>query len=107
MLLCGDPAPRCLFADYISKPKWMGGIGFGDGPTALVFAMAVAILVIYLTVAQPDIQPAEAPESEDDQALKPVTPSAARRGPRAPVRRRAIRRWSPPAASPRVSGAGW
>ena len=29
------------FADYISKPASTSGIGFGDGPTALVFAIAV------------------------------------------------------------------
>jgi uncharacterized membrane-anchored protein len=45
------------FADYISKPTSMSGIGFGDGPTAMVFTVAVAVLVLYLTVAQPDIQP--------------------------------------------------
>ena len=39
----------------------MGGIGFGDGPTALVFALAVLALVSYLAIARPDIQrsPAE------------------------------------------------
>jgi uncharacterized membrane-anchored protein len=45
------------FADYISKPRNTSGIGFGDGPTALVFAVAVAILVAYLAIARPDIQP--------------------------------------------------
>ena len=44
------------FADYISKPASMSGIGFGDGPTALVFALAVLILVTYLAIARPDIQ---------------------------------------------------
>jgi uncharacterized membrane-anchored protein len=44
------------FADYISKPPSLSGIGFGDGPTAAVFAAAVAILVLYLTIVQPDIQ---------------------------------------------------
>ena len=43
------------FADYISKPRYMSGIGFGDGPTALVFALAVVVLVLYLVVARPDI----------------------------------------------------
>jgi uncharacterized membrane-anchored protein len=49
------------FADYISKPHSMGGVGFGDGPTALVFALAVLALVSYLAIARPDIQqsPAE------------------------------------------------
>jgi uncharacterized membrane-anchored protein len=44
------------FADYISKPRHTSGIGFGDGPTALVFAVAVLVLVAYLAIARPDIQ---------------------------------------------------
>jgi uncharacterized membrane-anchored protein len=45
------------FADYISKPHALSGINFGDGPTALVFAVAVFVLVSYLALARPDIQP--------------------------------------------------
>jgi uncharacterized membrane-anchored protein len=45
------------FADYISKARNLSGIGFGDGPTAWVFAVAVFILVAYLAVARVDIQP--------------------------------------------------
>ncbi len=45
------------FADYISKPVAMSGIGFGDGPTALVFTLIVAGLVTYLAIRRPDIQP--------------------------------------------------
>jgi uncharacterized membrane-anchored protein len=44
------------FADYISKPSNISGIGFGDGPTALVFAAAVFVLVTYLALTRPDIQ---------------------------------------------------
>jgi uncharacterized membrane-anchored protein len=44
------------FADYISKPKSTTGINFGDGPTAIVFAVAVFVLVCYLALARPDIQ---------------------------------------------------
>jgi uncharacterized membrane-anchored protein len=44
------------FADYISKPKNISGIDFGDGPTAIVFAVAVFVLVSYLAIARPDIQ---------------------------------------------------
>jgi uncharacterized membrane-anchored protein len=44
------------FADYISKPKNTGGLNFGDGPTAVVFAVAVFVLVSYLALARPDIQ---------------------------------------------------
>jgi uncharacterized membrane-anchored protein len=51
------------FADYISKPPSISGINFGDGPTAIVFAIAVFILVSYLAVARPDIQrPPTAPD---------------------------------------------
>jgi uncharacterized membrane-anchored protein len=48
------------FADYISKPQSISGINFGDGPTAVVFAVAVAVLVLYLAIARPDIQRPEA-----------------------------------------------
>ena len=44
------------FADYISKPPSLSGIGFGDGPTAAAFAVAVFALVLYLAIARPDIQ---------------------------------------------------
>ncbi len=49
------------FADYISKPG-NGGLGFGDGATAIVFLVAVAVIVSYLAIARPDIQrPLESP----------------------------------------------
>jgi uncharacterized membrane-anchored protein len=44
------------FADWISRPSNLTGLGFGDGPTALVFALAVLALVAYLAIARPDIQ---------------------------------------------------
>jgi uncharacterized membrane-anchored protein len=44
------------FADYISKPQDLSGINFGDGPTAIVFAVTVFVLVCYLAIARPDIQ---------------------------------------------------
>lgn len=48
------------FADWISKPSSATGINFGDGPTALVFAVAVLVLTVYLAIARPDIQPGNA-----------------------------------------------
>jgi uncharacterized membrane-anchored protein len=52
------------FADYISKPHNLSGINFGDGPTAIVFAVAVFVLVCYLAIGRPDIQrPLAAPTS--------------------------------------------
>jgi uncharacterized membrane-anchored protein len=44
------------FADYISKPASLTGLGFGNGPTALVFAVITFIFVSYLAIARPDIQ---------------------------------------------------
>jgi uncharacterized membrane-anchored protein len=44
------------WADYISKSHSLGGLGFGDGPTALVFALATLALVTYLAIARSDIQ---------------------------------------------------
>jgi uncharacterized membrane-anchored protein len=47
------------FADYISKPKHISGVNFGDSPTAVVFAAAVFVLVSYLALVRPDIQKPE------------------------------------------------
>ena len=60
------------FADYISKPKNISGIDFGDGPTAIVFAVAVFVLVSYLALARPDIQKpleAQAAQTQSTPAL--------------------------------------
>jgi len=43
-------------ADWIDKPKGANGLGFGNGPTAILFAVAVFVLVSYLAIARPDIQ---------------------------------------------------
>jgi uncharacterized membrane-anchored protein len=44
------------FADYASKPHSLSGLALGNGPTAIVCFAAVAVLVLYLAVARPDIQ---------------------------------------------------
>jgi len=47
-------------ADYVSKAPSISGLGFGDGPTALVVAVAVVIGVACLVISRRDIQqPAE------------------------------------------------
>jgi uncharacterized membrane-anchored protein len=43
-------------ADYISKPHSISGANFGDGRTAVVMTIAVAVAVGYLTVTRSDIQ---------------------------------------------------
>jgi uncharacterized membrane-anchored protein len=45
-------------ADYVSKPPSISGAGFGDGPTALIATLAVALCVAYLAIRRTDIQPA-------------------------------------------------
>jgi uncharacterized membrane-anchored protein len=44
------------FSDWISKPANITGLNFGNGRTAIVFAVVVALLVAYLAVARPDVQ---------------------------------------------------
>jgi uncharacterized membrane-anchored protein len=46
------------FSDWISKPVNITGLNFGNGRTAIVFAVVVGLLVAYLAVAQPDVQSA-------------------------------------------------
>jgi len=60
------------FADYISKPSHMTGLGFGDGQTAVVFALAVFAFVAYLAIAKPDIQPAVAGLADAGPSASPV-----------------------------------
>jgi uncharacterized membrane-anchored protein len=43
-------------ADYVSKPSSASGLGFGDGRTALVATLAVAVCVAFLAVTHRGIQ---------------------------------------------------
>jgi len=43
-------------SDWLSKPKSIGGLNFGDGPVALAFTAAIAILVTYLALTKTDVQ---------------------------------------------------
>ncbi len=49
------------FSDWISKPVSITGLNFGNGRTAIVFAVVVVVLVLYLAVARPDVQTAAEP----------------------------------------------
>jgi uncharacterized membrane-anchored protein len=44
------------FADYFSKSRVSSGLGFGNGPTALVLTLLVIVLVAYTARARYDIQ---------------------------------------------------
>ncbi len=46
------------FADYLSKPRSLSGLAFGDLPTTAVFVAALVLLVGYLQVTRHDSQPA-------------------------------------------------
>jgi uncharacterized membrane-anchored protein len=50
-------------ADYVSKPKSLSGLGFGDGRTALIATVAVAIGVAYLAITRTGIQDPAGPAS--------------------------------------------
>jgi uncharacterized membrane-anchored protein len=45
------------FADYLCKAPDKSGVGFGEGPTAILLTVAVGVLVVYLSIAKSDIQP--------------------------------------------------
>jgi uncharacterized membrane-anchored protein len=49
------------FADWMGKPQSAGGLGWGDGPVALILTLAIVCLVGYLTVTRCDVQPANEP----------------------------------------------
>jgi uncharacterized membrane-anchored protein len=44
------------FADFMGKPKVVGGLGWGDGPVAAALAVAIVVLVAYLAVTRRDVQ---------------------------------------------------
>jgi uncharacterized membrane-anchored protein len=61
------------FADYVSKPRAISGIGFGDGPTSTVLTIAIVILVAHLSIARKDVQQpaATGPGARDREAARP------------------------------------
>ena len=55
------------FADWFSKPHYLSGLDYGDGPVTLVLLLLIALLVAYTAAARYDIQqPATASELSDN-----------------------------------------
>ena len=46
------------FADWLGKPKSVGGLNLGDGSVALALTMAIFVLVAYLAITRRDVQAA-------------------------------------------------
>lgn len=65
------------FADYVSKPRDISGINFGDGRTAGAALLAVAVLVAYLTLARRDIQASRGPLALQQQDVSTAVPERA------------------------------
>lgn len=57
------------FADYVSKSHALSGINFGDGPTALIATIAVAILVAILAITRYDVQRPQAARHRTSPAV--------------------------------------
>ena len=49
------------FADWMGKPKSVGGMGWGDGSVAIGLTIAIFVLVAYLAITGRDVQRAHAP----------------------------------------------
>jgi uncharacterized membrane-anchored protein len=49
-------------ADWLSKPRDISGLDYGDGPVAVVLLLLLAVLVIYTAVARYDIQQSVTPD---------------------------------------------
>jgi uncharacterized membrane-anchored protein len=44
------------FADWVGKPKRLGGLGHGDGVVSLALSALIVVLVAYLALTQADVQ---------------------------------------------------
>jgi uncharacterized membrane-anchored protein len=49
------------FADWLSKPRAITGLNYGDGQVAAVATVIIAILVAYVAITRTGIQPATPP----------------------------------------------
>jgi uncharacterized membrane-anchored protein len=67
-------------ADGLSKPKSLGGLGYGDGTVAFVFGALIVVLVAYLAKTKSDVQaPERSPAVEAPMPAPTPTPTSAPR----------------------------
>ena len=59
-------------ADGLGKPRPISGLGWGDGPVALVFGVLIVVLVAVLAVTKLDVQ---APSAAGPDATSPEVPA--------------------------------
>lgn len=63
------------FADWMSKPHSVGGLGWGDGTVALALTILIFCLVSYLAITHRDVQSAgHRLRHHQDEARVPVEP---------------------------------
>ncbi|MGH3407402.1 MAG: COG4705 family protein, partial [Streptosporangiaceae bacterium] len=65
-------------ADWLSKPKIIGGLALGDGPVAGAFTLAIIILVAFLAITRVDVQRAEAAAPAQPAPEPPARPAQRR-----------------------------
>jgi uncharacterized membrane-anchored protein len=51
------------FADWLGKPRSVGGLGLGDGPVAIALTIAIFCLVAFLAITRRDAQGAQRADS--------------------------------------------
>jgi uncharacterized membrane-anchored protein len=67
------------FADWLGKPKHVGGLGLGDGPVALALSGAIFCLVAFLAITRRDVQGAvRAPQALEGAGIATIAPTSDR-----------------------------
>jgi uncharacterized membrane-anchored protein len=67
------------FADWMGKPRIVGGLGWGDGTVAVALTIAIFCMVAFLAVTRADVQRAKhAPGSSARARLLVAEPSQER-----------------------------
>lgn len=64
------------FADWMSKPKSAGGLGWGDGPVALALTLLIFCLVAFLAITRRDVQNAGRHVADDARLQVETSPES-------------------------------